>query len=167
MMTYKVYGRNEIKPQSDGLFSLYWRYKKELWGMTGSKGFSRKSVYGWYKDILSYDLFLANVFVGGNQAGFVFIACGDNCPMPFDYYVMDCYILPEHRHHGIMYSVLTDFVGSHPGGYCLFIIDSNAPAKRFWEKVFGRFFYKEQELVNLLSEIKRMEDANTHFHAWR
>lgn len=82
----------------------------------------------------------------GSLAGFFVVGTKTNCHPDADYYIQEAYVIPKYRRNGLMSSTVKEFVGSHEGIYCLFIINGNEIAKSFWGKVFFELGYEEIHL---------------------
>lgn len=67
--------------------------------------------------------------------GFFIIGTKDNCHPGFDYYIINTYIKPEHRHQHIMQNTINDYIKNHPGSYMLCILNNNTPAFTFWKTI--------------------------------
>lgn len=70
------------------------------------------------------------------DVGFIIVGKSPNCNPSCDYYIEECYITPEYRRQGLMTETIKDYVTDHNGTYCMFIINENAIAKKFWESLF-------------------------------
>lgn len=69
--------------------------------------------------------------------GFLIVVQAPNCHPDADYFVEQAYIIPSHRNHGVMSSVVDSFVQEQPGKYCLFVLKRNGKAKKFWDDAFA------------------------------
>ena len=103
---------------------------------------TRNNPYAKWIDIVDSDL--------NKPVGFLVIGTDPNCHPDADYYIQEAYISPEYRRKGLMSKAVSDFIKEHEGTYCLFIIDNNEIALKFWSAVFKKTKYKS---VNL-SEIR-------------
>lgn len=74
---------------------------------------------------------------GDELVGFLIVVQAPNCHPDADYFVEQAYIIPSHRNHGVMSSVVDSFVQEQPGKYCLFILNRNEKAKKFWNDAFA------------------------------
>lgn len=147
---------------------LYLEYKNRLRELINEGPLTIDKAKSWYDDIVNSDHFIIRLFdksADNTQVGFVVIAVNDNCPEPFDYYIQDCYLAPGYRNQHIMWDAMSDFIGNHPGRYCLFLILNNLPAKSFWEKLFSSFYYQKWTGIKN-SDILAMEDDETKFFGW-
>lgn len=81
--------------------------------------------------------------------GFLYIGYPPNCHPDADFYIQEAYIIPEFRHQGYMRNEIQKFVKNNPGRYCLFIINNNAYAKLFWDKLFCSLGYKQCPLSDV------------------
>ena len=144
---------------------LYWVYKNKLRELIQEKPITFDEAKSWYQHFIDADCYMVRIYDDAKQIGFVVIAVNDNCPEPFDYYIWDCYLVPEYRKQHIMWDVMQSFVGDHPGKYCLFLILNNLPAKCFWEKLFTYFCYQRWTGTKY-SDILAMEDDKTKFFGW-
>ena len=78
--------------------------------------------------------------------GFLIIGTAPNCHPDADFYVQEAYIKPECRTRGYMTKTVTSFIKAHRGVYCLFVLNNNKPAYRFWMNIFTKMQYMECEL---------------------
>lgn len=82
--------------------------------------------------------------------GFIIIGHAPNCHPDADYYIEEAYIMPEYRRKKYMSNAVSEYLKSHKGTYCLFIISSNKPALSFWSKAFRENGYFPLELKEVL-----------------
>lgn len=86
---------------------------------------------------------------GGEIIGFLMIGYPPNCHPHANFYIEEAYITPEHRGRGHMTRVASSFIESHEGVYCLFILNDNSAALRFWPKLFAKHGYTAMELCDV------------------
>lgn len=75
------------------------------------------------------------------EVGFIVLYTHPNCHPDADWYIEDAYVMPEYRNQGLMQKAVQTWVKEHPGTYCLFIVDSNEPARHMWPTVFEKMGY--------------------------
>lgn len=122
---------------------VYWRYVKELRQYLAFDYRTRADIVAdlkknildainceWY-DIIDYN---------GRLIGFFVIGTGANCNPLFDYYIEDCYIEKKYRRDRVMSRCISGYIRRHPGKYCLFIINLNNVAKKFWDSIVKQNF---------------------------
>ena len=163
--------RITLKPTEAHKFSyteqeLYYDYKKELWSISGESGFPREKVNSWYMTNTkseTYFIRILDTLQTPEQIGFMLIGVNSNCHEDADYYIQDSYILLEYRRQHIMEDAFQSFIKSHPGKYCLIILNDNKPAISFWNKQFGMNLYKEVPI----EDYHGMTDEFCTFHAFK
>lgn len=144
---------------------MYYTYKSELWDILGCEYYSKNVVSSWYNNILRSKSFLIRILDSSDLIGFIVIAFDENCPKPFDYYIWDCYIIPEYRNKSIISGYMKIFIKNHPGKYCLFLIENNISAKNLWSSIFSNCGYKKIKF-HKSKEILEMEDEKCHFYGY-
>lgn len=82
-----------------------------------------------------------DIRVDGKIIGFLVTGTPPNCHPDADYYLEETYIIPEYRKQGYMSSAASEFLETHPGTYCLLIMDRNGYAIRFWQHRFTEAGY--------------------------
>ena len=82
----------------------------------------------------------------GQYAGELLIGKRPNCHPDADYYIEEAFTVKSARRKGIMTAAVTEYVKSHPGIYCYFVLTKNHAAARFWDKVFISLGYEPIEL---------------------
>lgn len=70
----------------------------------------------------------------GEEIGFLIIQ-KDMLPDNMDYYIGETFLRRKYRNHGIMKSVINEYLKTHKGIYGMHILDKNYPAKAFWRKI--------------------------------
>ena len=75
-----------------------------------------------------------------NPVGFLIIGYPPNCHPN---------IKPKHRQQHYMTTTVTSFIKSHPGIYCLFILNNNHIAKKFWFALFTKLGYAPYFLTDV------------------
>ena len=73
--------------------------------------------------------------------GFILLGFGENKHILSDWYLAEFYIRPDYRRNGFGTKALMDLTKKEPGKYCLYIIKTNLPAKRFWDHAFREAGY--------------------------
>lgn len=152
-------GDKDISPAE---FELYYKYKQELWEIDNMHPYSKQAVHEWYAEITGDAGYIVRIFNGNEQIGFIFIGTEPNCHEDADFYVQDCYILPEFRRRSIMSETVSEFLSEHPGVYSMFLIDQNVPAVNFWNKMFKSLDYVEISI----HDYNDMETETCHLHGF-
>lgn len=81
--------------------------------------------------------------------GFLIIGFHPNCHPHANYYIEEAYIKPQYRCMGYMTRAISDFIHRHTGIYCLFILNENIAAYRFWMNLFAKLGYCECFLIDV------------------
>ncbi len=153
----------EEKSYSEKEFELYWQYKNELWKIEGMHPYSKEAVDSWYKEYLDDAGCCIRIFnENKEQIGFVFVGTYPNCHEDADFYIQDCFIMPEYRKRSVMSAIVSEFIADNPGDYCLYLIDQNAQAQNFWRKMFGSLGYEEFQIKDYTD----METDSCHLHGF-
>ena len=155
----KVFSFNE--------FDLYWQYKNELWKVEGCIPEKQTEVQSWYFSILHSDVSFVRIYdtklkQEDDQVGFLFIARGVDCHKDADSYIWDAFVLPDYRRQKIMSDAFQVFIQTHPGRYCLYLIDNNLPAIAFWKEQFDKNLYEETDI----DDYTGMETDSCHLHCY-
>jgi len=85
----------------------------------------------------------------GKDIGFIVVGTHPECHAQADYFIINAYIKPAYRRKHLMTRYVRKFVESHPGIYCLDIINKNVAAKAFWRKTFRSMGYKPYQLPEI------------------
>ena len=84
---------------------------------------------------------------GSELAGFLIIGKSGGEKHPdADYSVSEAYIVPQHRHNGLMSSCVFEYLDRHPGVYSLTVCRRNTYAIQYWTDIFMCAGYKSAEL---------------------
>ena len=98
-----------------------------------------------------------------NFRGFLAIGFRDNCHPLCDYFVAQTYTVPEYRRQGVMRRYFTQWAKMHRGAtLCMFIIDNNEIAKKFWFSLMPSIGYEPMYLTEVLPP-----DGYTTQYGWR
>ena len=85
--------------------------------------------------------------------GFWILGQNRNCNPDADYFIAETYIRPEYRREGIMSDRISDWIKTHGGKFCLFVLSKNEVAKKFWKNVFDRCGYEPYELSGVADDM--------------
>ena len=130
----------------------YIEYTREMNRMAGKKAMSYEAAADCYYEHLDYpDSFWIDIEVPEEKEpiGFVQIGTRDNCHPDADWYICEAYIEKKYRRQGLMRTVMSEFIQTHPGTYNLFIYDKNEAAKAFWSKLFEEEGYRQVKLPDI------------------
>lgn len=99
-----------------------------------------------------------------NFRGFLAIGFRDNCHPDADLYIAQTYTVSEYRRQGIMRRFFTDWLNSQRKGVklCMFIIDRNETAKKFWFSLMPSLGYEQMPLAEIYEP-----DGYTTQYGWR
>lgn len=81
-----------------------------------------------------------------DMIGFWVLGAKGNCHPDADYFIAESYIKPEYRREGIMSDRISDWIKTYGGMFCLFVLNNNEIAKKFWNKLFDDLGYEKFEL---------------------
>lgn len=82
--------------------------------------------------------FLIRYFITNEKEtpiGFCLMGFGENTHPGTDWFIAEFYIQPKYRRKGYGKKFMRDFIKTHPGEYCYFVLKENQKAKAFWNKV--------------------------------
>lgn len=79
---------------------------------------------------------------GDTVIGFLVMGYGKNCHPDADFYIEESFILPAYRKKGFMRNTVFEFMKTHKGIYCLYVLEENKKAKQFWQHVFAEVNYQ-------------------------
>lgn len=71
----------------------------------------------------------------GKLIGFCLIGFDQNTQPGTDWFIAEFYISPMFRRQGYGTASITEFLKTHPGNYCYFVLKENQQAYEFWNKV--------------------------------
>ena len=81
-----------------------------------------------------------------DENGFLIIGTAPECHPDCDYFIVETFLRKEFRGKSIMADAVKRFVKSHKGTYCLWILDKNHYAKKFWHHIFTDVGYRLKDL---------------------
>ncbi len=81
--------------------------------------------------------------------GFMVLGIAPNTHPDTNYFIAEFFIKKEYRRKNIGSKYVLDFIKTHPGKYCMFILDKNEVAKCFWFETFNRAGYKPIKLKDV------------------
>ena len=88
------------------------------------------------------------VRVDGTPAGFAVVCRGSgHLPTGVDQMLMDFYIAPKYRRHGVGRQVAKALFTLHRGTWALFVLPRNERARRFWEQVLAEYTANRYEVL--------------------
>ncbi len=147
-----------FKPKEASQLQLYWHprrenlyleYRKEMDDMQGLR--YNEQLYK--ADLLDFLDERNNVWVpivhNNEEIGFICMCAPPCCHPDADWFLREAYIRPEFRRQGLMRKTLLMRLRSHPGRYCLFIMENNTPAQKCWHSAFQSAGYVPMELRKL------------------
>lgn len=98
-----------------------------------------------------------------NMCGFLAIGFRDNCHPDCDYFISQTYVGPGHRRKGLMSAFFKQWLDEHKGAtLCMFIIDNNEIAKKFWFSLMPSIGYEPMYLTEVLPP-----DGYSTQYGWR
>lgn len=98
-----------------------------------------------------------------NLCGFLAIGFRDNCHPDCDYFISQTYVEPGHRRKGLMSAFFKQWLDEHKGAkLCMFIIDNNEIAKKFWFSLMPSIGYEPMYLTEVLPP-----DGYSTQYGWR
>ncbi len=106
-------------------------------GLPGPQTFEECATLNWWiRDRCVHYL----IRVDGIPAGFVTI-CAEKeyIPEGVDYELLDFYIAPKHRRHGIGRQAALAAFNLYHGRWSVFELARNLPARAFWQSVIGEY----------------------------
>lgn len=138
---------------------LYWDYLMELEIIKGEKWKeSSEEMRGWCESFLTenhYDWI--DIECNGIIVGFLIMAVEPDCHPDCDYFVCQSYVKPSYRHQGLMSEAVREYERIHSGTkYCMFILNKNRYAYKFWHNLFKEMGYDEMDLRHVI-ELKHGE----------
>lgn len=129
---------------------LYQEYVKELNtfrpGFEMSEEEARESCDQY---ISSKDCTWKNIFAPdtGELVGFLIFGKSGNEKHPdTDRSIAEAYVTPACRRQGLMSAAVRDYESRHSCRYSLLVIEGNAYAKKYWQKLFADMGYRPVEL---------------------
>lgn len=131
--------RNSIR------FQLVSEYLDELQAIKGLPKTTEIKKYEYYQEVSNskttswFDIYPSKEET--DPVGFLIIGYPPNCHPNADFYIEEAYIQPKYRQQHYMTTTATRFIQAHPGTYCLFILNNNHTAKRFWIALFAKLGY--------------------------
>ena len=97
---------------------------------------------------------------GGKVIGFLIMGYGDNSHPDADFYIMEAFILPGYRSRRLMENALKNYMKTHEGIYCYYVLKKNINALNFWKHCFEKEHYKPCLLFD-------MGDVNLLQFGWK
>lgn len=133
------------------LISLYLEYLAELDSFLASPPTeSKEEMEQWALDYLSWDYAnIIPVIRKEHLVGFLIVCSKPECHPACDWFIAQTYIKKEYRGKGIMSGLAKEYIRNHPGRYCLFIVNNNEKAKKFWMRVFMDLNYSEFRIADV------------------
>lgn len=100
---------------------------------------SNDQIFKNYKEVSAFtDLEWIDIYDGFECVGFILLTNGSNCPVNYDWFIMECYIDEKHRRHHLMRHSLDQVMRIHHGKIGLFILSQNLVASNFWKDYTSR-----------------------------
>ena len=130
---------------------LYIDYKHQMQRLDGVEELPDRAMIGWLKEMQSDPNVSYRLTYDPDDkavAGFIIMSFPPECDEDCDIFIQDLYVRPESRRKGLA----TDLVAKTFSMYrvtspCLFVMDRNTIAQKFWDKIFGRKPDREEYLV--------------------
>lgn len=150
------------------IYSLVIKYLRELEVIKGEPRSSFESVRDEARGLLNHPEIKWHWLFDGertldNLCGFLAIGFRDNCHPDCDYFISQTYVEPGHRRKGLMSAFFKQWLDEHKGAtLCMFIIDNNEIAKKFWLSLMPSIGYEPMYLTEVLPP-----DGYTTQYGWR
>ena len=123
-------------------YQMLCNYLDELWEIKGLPPQSQLEKKSFFAEVTSNDYTQwIDVWERDELIGFLIMGAAPNCHPDADYYVEEAYIKPAFRRKGYMSSAVSEFIQTHKGVYCFFVLNKNNGAKTFWSKLFVKLGY--------------------------
>ena len=132
-------------------FAMFCDYINELQTIKKSKKFNTEEIKKIYNNYinLEHSDWINVLSDEGNLVGFAIIGYYPNCHPDAEVYISEVYIMPEYRRKRYMHRTITEYIKKNPGTYCLFILNENHNALKFWNQVFSDNGYEPVELADI------------------
>ena len=150
------------------MYSLVIRYLRELSIIKGDPCNSFEKRRNEASDLLNHPQIKWHWLFDGeptieNMCGFLAIGFRDNCHPDCDYFISQTYVESNHRRKGLMSAFFKQWLDEHKGAtLCMFIIDKNEGAKKFWFKLMPELGYEPMKLSDVLPP-----DGYTTQYGWQ
>lgn len=133
--------------------SLYLEYLAELDSFLDSPPTeSEAEIKRWALDYLLWDYAkIVPVTKKKHLVGFLIVCSQPECHPDCDWFIAQTYIKKEYRGKGIMSGLAKEYIRKNPGRYCLFIVNNNEEAKKFWRNVFRDLHYTEFAIADIVT----------------
>jgi len=121
---------------------LYIEYKHQMQRIDGVDEVPGQDMVIWLKEMQSDPNISYRLTYDPDDkavAGFVIVSFPPECDKDCDIFIQDLYIRPESRRKGLATELVRKTVEMYKVKTpCLFVMDRNEVAQKFWDKVFGR-----------------------------
>jgi Acetyltransferases len=121
---------------------LYIDYKHQLQRMDGVDEVPEQDIVIWLKEMQSDPYITYRLTYDPDDkeaAGFIIVSFPPECDPDCDIFIQDLYVRPESRRKGLATELVKKTLNMYKAkDPCLFVMDKNIPAQRFWDKIFKR-----------------------------
>lgn len=130
---------------------MFFQYLKELYSISGSPLLTREQQEQLYRQCFMDGAQWIDITNGKGQViGFIIIATHPNCHPDADWYIQETYIVPEYRNQGYMSRWVSKWLSEVQATICLFILNKNTCALRFWQHIFHKNNYVPVHLADVI-----------------
>ena len=130
---------------------LYMDYKHQMQRIDGVDEVPEQDMVVWLREMQSDPYVTYRLTYDPDDkavAGFIIVSFPPECDEECDIFIQDLYVRPESRRKGLATEMVKKtFEMYRTTSACLFVMDRNVTAQKFWDKLFGRMPDREDYWV--------------------
>ena len=139
---------NQTLIENNHYCDMAWNYCKELHALTGEELPNKIELCSKYIGyMLDPNIVVKKIYKDSEFVGFIIFenvaAESETGIVPFDWFVMESYVMPEYRKQGLMGNALKEFCGDQKIKLIGYVtLNENDYADSFWKKRFSEMGFK-------------------------